>query len=449
MFKKLFLLSLFFSTALYAETLSDVLALTYQNNLGIQAARAGQKATDELTAKAKAGYRPNVYAQGSIGRTHNKMIFDDTLPAEKYNQTPKDVSLRFSQPIFSGLSTFNEVHSAKQQVKSSRENLHNTEQVSLLDAVAVYMDVIRDTAVLELTKNNEEVLKKHLESTRKKFKVGDLTRTDVAQSEARLSQATANRIAAEGNLKVSKANFFNVVLEEPDHLEDVKEPLIAPPDSLEAVLKEAAENNPKIKAAVHAEKAAQYTVKSKKGKLLPLVSVNGAVGQAKDNSTVQKNDYWQITADATVPLFQSGAEYADIRQAKNTASQYRLFLAQTRQQVQAEATNAWENYQSSKAQIKWLEDQIKASETALKGVIREQSVGTRTVLDVLDAEQEHLNSQVALVKAHRDEVVSAYALLGAIGQLTPKALRLPVEEYDPKEYYDSIQHKWIGYGTGE
>lgn len=449
MSKKLLFLLLFCASSVGADTLSDVLSATYQNNLTIQASRAGQKATDELTAKAKAGYRPNIYAQGSIGKTHHEMTFDNTLPPEKYNQTPKDVSLSFSQPIFSGLSTFNEVHSAKQQVKSGRANLRNTEQVSLLDAVAVYMDVIRDEAVLELNKNNEEVLKRHLASTKKKFQVGDLTRTDVAQSEARLSQATANRIAAEGALNVSKTNFFNVVLQDPRDLQDVKEPLISPPSSLEEALQEAEKNNPKIKAAIHAEKSAQYAVSSKKGKLLPSVSVNGTVGKAKENTSVAEDDYWQLSANATVPLFQSGAEYADVRQAKNTASQYRLLLAKTRQDVKAETTTAWEKYQSSKAQIKSLTDQIKASDVALKGVIREQSVGTRTVLDVLDAEQEYLNSQVALVRAHRDEIVSAYALLGAIGQLTPSALKLAVEEYDPETYYDSIQHKWIGYGTGE
>ena len=180
-----------------------------------------------------------------------------------------------------------------------------------------------------------------------------------------------------------------------------------------------------------------------------LFSVLMAAGRQKENISTDKDDYWQLQANLTVPLYQSGAEYADIRQAKQTENKYKILWSKTLQDVHAEVVAAWENYTASKAQMESIRSQIKASEMALKGVIREAKVGARTVLDVLDAEQEHLDNQVALVKTHRDEIVSAYALMSAIGQMNPAGLGLPVEGYDPKEYYESVKNKWLGYGIGE
>ena len=187
------------STAAFSANLNDVLSYTYENSSTINAERAGLKATDENVAKAKSGYRPSIVGEGSLGRSYIKNEYDASSSAtmqEKY-QDPTALSVSFIQPVFSGLSTVNAVKSAKEQVKSARENLVNTEQVVLLDAVSVYMDVLRDRAVLDLQINNEKVLREHLASYKKRFEAGELTRTDVAQSEARLSGATAARIAAE------------------------------------------------------------------------------------------------------------------------------------------------------------------------------------------------------------------------------------------------------------
>ncbi len=445
------MLSVLFSTTVLAENLQDVLVYSYENNLTISAERAGQRATDENVAKAKSGYRPTVVAEGSVGRSYNKLDYTNPLmdDGEKYYQNPTSAQVKFVQPIFSGLSTVNSVQAAKNQVKAGRHSLVNTEQAVLLDTVAVYMDVIRDKAVLELQEHQEKVLKEHLASYKKRFNAGDLTRTDVAQSEARASGATAARIAAQGQLKVSEANFFSVVGENPGKLEDVKEIGFILPQTMEEALDMALKNNPKILAANYAKESAKYAVKAKKGALAPSVNVGGGAGRQKENISIDKDDYWQIQANLTVPLYQSGAEYADIRQAKQTENRYKILWSKTLQDVHAEVVAAWENYTASKAQMESIKSQIKASEMALKGVIREAKVGARTVLDVLDAEQEHLDNQVMLVKTHRDEIVSAYALMSAIGQMNPDGLGLPVEAYDPKEYYESVKNKWIGYGIGE
>ncbi|MBR6674315.1 MAG: TolC family outer membrane protein, partial [Alphaproteobacteria bacterium] len=361
-----------------------------------------------------------------------------------YDQTPKDVSVSFVQPVFSGLTTYNTVQATKNQVRSGRFNLKNTEQVTLLDATAVYMDVIRDMAVLDLQINNEKVLKKHLESYRKRFKAGELTRTDVAQSEARVSGAKANRIAAEGQLEVSKANFFSVVGIEPKDLQDVDDLSVKLPETVDQAIDLALKHNPKIRAAHYAEQSALNIVSAKKGALSPSVDIRGAAGKQKEVTQLDEADYWQITANLRVPIYQAGSEYAAVREAKQLANQYRILLAKTRQDVRSETTAAWERYQATKAQIQSIKDQIKASKIALEGVIREANVGSRTVLDVLDAEQEHLDNQVSLTKAHREEIVSAFALLSAIGQMNPTGLELGVETYNPEIYYDEVQSKWIG-----
>ena len=446
MFRKFFLVSLcFLPYAAHADSLTDVLTYTYENSWAINAERAGLKATDENIAIAKSGFRPNIAAVGSVGRTYNKNTYDYTPVKDEKYLNPNSVSLQFRQPIFSGLSTVQSVNAAKSQSRAGRQNLVNTEQSILLDAVAVYMDTIRDQAVLDLQINNEKVLKQHLASYRKRYKVGDLTKTDVAQSEARLSGATAHRIAAEGNLKVSRANFLSVVGQEPHDLTDVQAVDFDLPVSLEQALDIAMEHNPQIKAARYAKEAATYSVKAKKGSLLPQVDVTAAAGRQNEQLSVDRADYWQVYANLTVPLYQSGAEHAEIRQARQLENKYRILWDKTVQDVRAQVIAAWESYTASKAQVTSIQSQIKASKMALDGVIREAKVGSRTVLDVLDAEQEHLDNQVSLVQTHRDEIVSAYALLAAVGQLNPDTLHLNTEPYDPKEYYRDVKNKWIGY----
>jgi len=446
MLKKFLFVSLCcLSSAAMATTLQDVLTYTYENSWSINAERAGLKATDEGVAIAKSGFRPNVAAVGSMGRTYNKNTYDYTPVKDEKYLNPNTVSLQLKQPVFSGLSTVESVNAAKSQARAGQQALANTEQVTLLDAVAVYMDNIRDEAVLDLRKNNEKVLKQHLESYRKRYKVGDLTKTDVAQSEARLSGATAHLIAAEGNLKVSRANFFSVVGQEPVGLTDVKDIDFTLPASLDQAMEIAMEHNPQIQAARHAKEAATHAVNAKKGNLLPQVDITAAAGRQHEQISVEKADYWQVHANLTVPLYQSGAEYADIRQARQLENKYRILWDKTVQDVRAQVISAWESYTASKAQVSSIEAQIKASKMALDGVTREAKVGSRTVLDVLDAEQEHLDNQVSLVQTHRNEIVSAYALLAAIGQLNPDTLHLNIKSYDASAHYKDVKNKWIGY----
>lgn len=454
MFKKISMvvvLATTISQVAFAANLSEVMSYTYEKSSTINANRAAVRATDEGVAKAKSGYRPSVIGTGSVSRTHSKSIFDEDYNGgvtQKVYQNPNSVGISFVQPVFSGLSTYNTVEAAKHTVESARADLENTEQSILLDAVSVYMNVLRDRAVLDLQIKNEKVLAEHLSSYKKRFQAGELTRTDVAQSEARLSGAKAARISAEGQLKVSNANYLNVVGLDPEkQMADVNESTISLPASLDEVLSLALKDNPKIKAAEYASKSADKMVSASKGALSPSVDVRATAGKMHNTNFADRTDVWEVSANMNVPLYQSGGEYATIREAKQRANQYRILVRKITNNVRAEATNAWENYTATKAQIKAVEAQIKASKIALEGVIREAKVGSRTVLDVLDAEQEHLDNQVALVKIHRDEIVAAHALLAAIGKLNPTDLNLSVSAYNPNDYYEAVANKWFGYGT--
>ena len=436
------------TTIARADSLNDVLAYTYENSLLLNANRAEVRMADEEVAKAKSGYRPMIVAEGSANRAKFKNTYDNAALAYKQKSylNPVDMSLNFVQPVFSGLGTVNAVEAARQGVQSARAGLMTAEQTVLLDTATVYMDVIRDEAVLKLQKNQEKVLKEHLASYEKKFKAGVLTKTDVSQAKARSAGATAARIAAEGELQVSKANFYSVVGMEPNQLKDVSDTIFTLPENLDGALNEALAENPLIQAARYATAAAESAVKAKKGALLPQVNLSGGIGRQKEHVSIKQSDYWQVGANLSVPLFQSGQEYADIRQARQEENKYRILWNKTIQDVRAVTTAAWESHTAIKAQIASIKKQIEASEMALKGVIREANVGSRTVLDVLDAEQEHLDNQVALVKAHRDEVVSAFTLMAAVGRMNPTALNLDVTPYDPTAYYESVKDKWIGYG---
>jgi len=436
-----------FASMAYADNLNQILSYSYENNLTLLADRESQKITDEDVSKAKSGYRPYISADGSIGKSHNSQEFLNTAGKQTYNQTPKSMQLSVNQSIFSGFSTVNAVQSAKKRVQAGRNALLTSEQAILLQTAMVYMDVIRDKAVLELQKNQEKVLNTHLDSYRKRFKAGSLTRTDVAQSEARAAGATAARIAADGQLKMSEAMFYSVVGVAPNELEDVQQLNFQLPHTLTEAMDLALRNNPQILAARYAQEAARYTITAQKGALLPSLNVGGAIGRAEENMSVDRNDYWQIKANVSVPLYQSGTEYANIRQAKLTENRYRILWNKAMQDVHADVISAWEKYTATKAQIESIEAQIKASKLALDGVIREAKVGSRTVLDVLDAEQEHLDNRVALVRAHHDEIVAAFSLMSAIGGMNPVTLGLSVTPYDPKQYYEEVKNKWLGYST--
>ncbi len=437
-----------------AETLEEALAAAYNTNPTLLADRARQRATDEGVPQAKSAWVPTVTMDASYqfnnSRRQSALSFfgvpsapiTTTVYTESYS-----ASITAQQTLFQGFRNFNALRAAKARRREGVSVLTATEQSVLQAAVTAFTDTIRDLATVELNENNVQVLRRQLEASEDRFRVGEITRTDVAQSEARLSLSQSQLTDAEATLAEARARYEAVIGNPPGSL-DSDPPLPDLPGSLEEAIALALETNPDLLAAVEAEKASRFDVAQAKGGLLPTIALQ-ARGQISEDTNRANNQSssTQFLSTFSMPLYQGGRQFSIIRQTKHQASQFRIRVAEIRRRVIQDATNAWENLLAARARIVSDQQQVRANEIAFEGVQQEAQVGSRTTLDVLDAEQELLNSRVSLVRSERDEYVASYGLLSAMGLLTAQGLGLPVEIYDPERNYRAVRWKMIGYGT--
>lgn len=425
----------------HAGAFEDALVATYKNNPQLNLQRQALEKADETVNQAVSGWRPNVAAQYERGRHRNDFGNTDWTYG-----TAETQSLTVSQPVFNGGETVFATRSAKANVKAGRADLKSAEQDILLQAITEYMNVVRDQSVIELNKGNVDVLEKQLQASKSRFSVGEVTRTDVAQSEARLSRAKTDLIQSKGALESSRASFERVIGYKPEKISS-PENFPAIPATLDEALAIADKNNPDVVAAEGRQTAAKNDVNVAKSSLLPDVSLVGSMSRQKGAGVRGTDDYDSDSAimRVSLPLYQSGAEYSRVRTAKITASQRAVDLNDKRNAARESVTKAWENLQASIASIKSNEDAIKAAEVALSGVRQEQLYGSRTVLDVLDAEQELFVAKVDLVRSQRDRIVNFYTLLSTIGQLTVSDLKIDTAVYNAEKHYDDVKYKVIGF----
>ena len=439
-------LGVFLAGPAAAETLPEALAKAYLNNPTLLAARAELRVVDEGVPQALSGWRPTVSATAEAGREWDDSETGSSGSAGGSDwQTPVSAALRLSQPIYRGGRTVAGTSQAENLVRAQRAALLSVEQDVLLRAATAYMDALRDEAVLQLTISNEQVLVRQLEATQDRFTVGEITRTDVAQSESRLARATALRIEAEGALTASRAIYREVIGDLPGALVS-PDPLAGLPRS-EAETVAGSADAPDLRAAEFTERAARDGIDVAFGELLPTVTLNGDVTTQDDvGSRNSQSDSASIAAQLVVPLYQAGAVASRVRAAKERVFQRRREIDEQRRRAEQQATGAWQNLETARAQIVSFESEVRATRIALDGVRQEAEVGARTVLDVLDAEQEALDAQVNLVTARRDEVVAGFQVLAAVGRLTARDLELAVEHYDSEEHYRAVRDKIWGVG---
>jgi TolC family type I secretion outer membrane protein len=330
-------------------------------------------------------------------------------------------------------------------VKAGRAQLLDTEQQVLFQAVQAYMSVVTNQSILDLRRNNEKVLQAQLQATEDRFQAGEVTKTDVAQAQSRLQGATADRVAAEGDLTAAKAVYRQVIGQEPVQLSMPNVPPSLPVKENEVL--SLAQQQPQVVAAQFIESATKDDIDTQFSELLPSVSVQGSVSHTDEQQSDRDhaND-GTILGVLTVPLYQAGAPDSRVRQAKQLYQQARRQLDEARRSADQQAVAAWQALETAQAQITSFEEQVRATDIALEGVRQEQSVGARTVLDVLDAEQESLNAKVNLVTAQTNLVLARYQVLQAIGRLNAKDLALNVPLYDPAQHYNQVRNKWIGTG---
>lgn len=427
-----------------ALTMEEALARAYEANPELEAERAALRATDEGVPQALSGWRPQVSVSGSAGRSHVESKFNEVSSRTETDLSPRSISLDISQPLYRGGRTMAAVDRAKAQVQAARARLIAVEQSVLLRVATAFVNVVRDQAVVELNENNEDVLGRQLEAAQDRFRVGEVTRTDVSQAESRVERTRADRAAAVGDLENSRANFQRLVGADAAEL-NVADPLAGLPVSKDEAVELAARSNPGVVVAEFDRLATEHQVREVRGELLPTLSLDGSVERGDElTNPGGEREEMSIIARVTVPLYQQGAVYSRVREAKQVLQQAQSEVDNQRRVAVENATRSWENLVSSRAEIVARRAQVESAELALDGVGREQEVGSRTVLDVLDAEQELLDARVNLVRAERDLVVASYELKSAIGQLTAYDLGLAVTLYDFDEHYREVRNQWWG-----
>ena len=430
-------------------SLKEALATAYATNPQIEAARAYARAADEEVAKANAGWRPTLTINGTEGFQN---IQTDKPPAPSQDRTLTSGTATLSEPLFRGGRTVAEIRRAKALVRAAQAQLANAEQTVLLDGTTAYLDVVRDTATVEYRRTNVKVLEDQLNASNIQLNAGAITQTDVQQTQARLAVAQAGLSVAEGNLSASRARFERVIGRPAESL-DAMPQLPNLPGSLEEAVNRAVTTSPALVAAQENSRAADYAVDAVSSELLPQVSLQLQYGYAKNSNLigVVNPEITQRSASAfvqvTVPLYQGGAEYAAVRQAKEQRSQLLANVADVDRQVRESTQSAWGTFMAAQASIASNALSVQANQAAVMGVIQEQRAGERQILDILNAQQELLGAEISLATAQHDATVAAFQLLAATGQLNARFLTLDVPLYDPAVHYNEDSSRWIGLGT--
>jgi outer membrane protein len=422
-----------------AQSLEDAMSQAYNTNPTLLAERARLRATDEGYIQARSVLFPSLSANASITDQHSEtestFVISGTPVSSNSvtDSTPKNYSLTATQSIYRGGRTGGTIDQASALVMLGRENLRSVEQAVLVDAVTAFVDVRRDLEVVNIRRSNANVLAQHLQAARDRFEVGEITRTDVAQAEARLSSTQAQLAGAQAQLAISRAAYERVTGQPPASLQNPPA-LPSLPDNLADAAEYAFANNPQLNAAQHAEEASRQGVRVARGAMRPEVSLRATTSSARDSSySGDIRDSTQVTAQVTVPLFTGGLNGSRVRSALAQEEQSRHQVREARRQVVEGVSVAWNGYVASLAVIDASRQAALANEIALDGVEQEAYVGIRTTLDVLDAEQELLESRLTLVSSERDAYVAGYRLMQAMGAASADRLQLGVELYNPAD----------------
>lgn len=427
---------------LSAETLKEAMRSAYRYNPQLDAERARLRATDEEVPQAQSGYRPTLRGSFDVGRqsieTKPKSSSDGATSPWGY-----DITMR--QNVFTGFRTESAVNEAEATVRAGRENLHLIEGRTLLDTVAAYMDVVRGNEVLRLREQNVSVLTRELEAAEARRAVREVTLTDVAQARARRARAISGADLAKANLRIARAEFQRVVGHSPDRVGQPPMPGRMLPRSLADALEVASRESPNVVSALYREQAARHAVDKVRGELLPQVTLEANYTSRYDSAKyLDEENFASITGRVTVPFYEGGEVQSRVRQAKHNHVSRIQEIEQARGETESNVAAAWSRLVAARAQQRSDQVQVDSARIALDGVREEEKVGQRTLLDVLNAEQEYLDAQVALVSTRRDLVVASYALLFAMGRLTAATLALDDEIYDEQRHYEEVRDSWGG-----
>ena len=431
-----------------AGTLYQALVSTYSNNPTLNAARAAQRAQNESINQALAGRRPTITGTTSIGGESSNSSFDGGFgTSQSSDAITGSAGVTLTQNLFNGFQVSNNIKAAEAGVKAGVSNLQNTEQSVLQLAVTAYADVFRDRKILVLQQRNVKFSQEQLRASRAQAEVGEGTRTDVALARANVADSLSALAGAKSSLISSEATYLQIVGTRPAKLTTATGAAKHIPSSLSAALSTARTSHPLIKAAQHNVDAGQFNVKVSEGTLLPTVSLNGSYLRSfEGGGSGSDSSISSVTANVSIPLYQGGARFSNIRQARQTVSQLRIQVDEVRRSVEQAVRAAWGALDASKSQIRSAQTNVSASQTALNGLVEERRLGEATTLDVLNAQSNLITAQVALENARRDRLVASYALLSSIGNLTGDRLKVAksTNVRTPKYHYKVTRDRWLG-----
>lgn len=441
----------FWPGAASADTLFGAMEKAYVTNPVLNGARAGQRATDELVPQALSGWRPTISVEGQV--QSESVVANAPASADPSRRLSQDrtesgsLSIVLNQPIFQGFRTVEGTKAAEAQVDAGRQGLLETEQQVLFNVVQAYMNVYAGRQLVVLRRKDVAALEAQVSASNERFQVGEITRTDVAQAEARLAESRSQLVNTQTDLAQSVAAYVQLVGNEPGKLTYPK--ITQLPKSLAAALDTAGDINPRILAQSFVEVAAASNVEVARSGLLPSAAIQVRGYTADNEFGVDKTGIRSasISAIVSIPLYESGSVYSQVREAKQRASQNRIKLIEVERDVRAAVAQSWNAYTGLGQIIRNTKTQVSAAQLALNGVQQEYQAGTRTTLDVLDAQREVVQAEVLQVNAEKSRVVAGYQLLSAIGRLTARDVGLDVPLYDPDENYLRVRNKWIGTDT--
>lgn len=425
----------------FADTLGDALASAYKTNPTLDGARQQTRQADEGFAQARAGFLPQIAVTGSYGTqlriTESETIFGTQRSKNTFE--PQNATITASQSLFEGGRRLAQIGQANAQIEGAQEGLRSTEQQVLLQVIAIYVDVRRDEEALRIREQNVALLERQLQAAKDRFEVGEITRTDVAQAQARLSGAHAGLAGAQSDLAASRAEYTRIVGQAPGAL-DAAPPVAGLPDNLDDAVAIALDLNPDLLRFRQSERAARQQVRIERADLLPQISVFGRMARDIEPAGPGIEQESQVAAaQLTIPLFEGGFARSRTRSAKVGVLRAQAQTEEVRRSVVSQTTSAWNDYAASQRVIEASKEQVRANELALEGVEQEQQVGLRTTLDVLDAQQELLDSQLAVIRAERDAYVAAHGLLLSIGKLDAQSLSVNAPLYDPDDHRRAVR----------
>ncbi len=400
--------------------LGDFMKIVYKKNPSILAAREELEETKELYPQARSGWLPNINGEASIYATD----IESSNFSEGTGATTKDITLSVDQPIWRGGRTFAETAQARKLIHAGRAVLRQAEQDIFLQTASIYMNLLRDKELLDLRIRNEKVLMKELKAAWERMDIGDITDTDVQQAKARLSRAKTERIEAQRNYDISKAEFEEIVGVNPPEKLRIPYMRFDIPSEISEMIRIAQEQNPEILMAHYEKEAADHGADATFRELLPQISAFASYNKQYDPQPgiVESSETETIGLRARISFYSGGATRSRIREAKRNAKRHDYEIQEMRRQVRQEVISNWRSYETAKQRTENTKQEIDAAEKALTGVREEARLGQRTVLDILDADKEVIDAKTSLANARRDEIITKFALANSLGMLTADRL---------------------------